>query len=46
MESQATRHVLDSEQLARMLTEPLDFSSHDGGIFRGFIGLLQTSAGN
>jgi len=29
-----------------MLTEHSDFSSHDAGIFLGFIGLLPTSAGN
>jgi hypothetical protein len=46
MESQTTQHILDSEQLARMLTERNDFSSHVAGIFLGFIGLLPTSVGN
>jgi hypothetical protein len=45
-ESQKTRHSLDHKELARMLTEDSDFSSHDAGIFLGFIGLLPTSAGN
>jgi len=29
-----------------MLTEPIDFSIHDAGIFLGFIALLPTRAGN
>jgi len=29
-----------------MLTERVDFFSHDAGIFLGFIRLLSTSAGN
>ena len=45
-ENQATRHTLDREELARMLTEPEHFSIHDAGIFLGFIGLLPTSVGN
>ena len=45
-ENQTTRHTLDRDELARMLTEPVYFSIHDAGIFLGFIGLLPTSVGN
>jgi hypothetical protein len=45
-ENQTTRHTLDRDELARMLTEPDHFSIHDAGIFPGFIGLLPTDVGN
>ena len=44
-ENETTRHTLDRDELGRMLTEPVDFSIHDAGIFLGLIGLLPTRVG-